>query len=227
MDFPQIREIDINPYVVDHRGGVVLDAKIVLDERVDPGKIKSYSHLVISPYPMELMTKWKTRTGTEVLIRPIKPEDEPMERELFRRISKQSEYFRFFGYIGTVTHEKLIRYTQIDYDREIALVAEVKEGDSTAIAGVVRLVADAHNEAAEFAILVADQWQGQGLGNKFMDLIMDIAEKRQIRKIYASVLNANVIMLHMFRKRGFTIEHEEDSSYAEKLLAVEAPAGEA
>lgn len=224
MDFPQIKEVDINPFVVDHTGGVVLDAKIILDEKVDPNKIKDYSHLVISPYLRELMTEWTMRDGTDVVIRPIRPEDEPLERELFRRISKQSEYFRFFGYIGEVTHEMLIRYTQIDYDREIALVAEVNEKEGPAIAGVVRLVADANNEEAEFAILVGDQWQGQGLGNKFMDLIMDIAMKRRIRKIYATVLNANVIMLHMFRKRGFTITaDDEDSSYAEKLLEVEAP----
>ena len=116
----------------------------------------------------------------------------------------------------------LTRFTQIDYDREIALVAKVKEGDTAAIAGVVRLVSDANNESAEFAILVGDQWQGQGLGNKFMDLSMDIADKRKIKKVYATVLNANVIMLHMFRKRGFTIKHDDfESSYAEKLLNIE------
>ena len=79
----------------------------------------------------------------------------------------RTEYFRFFGRIGKVTHDMLTRYTQIDYDREIALVAKVKDGDKNAIAGVVRLVSDSNNDAAEFAILVADQWQGQGLGNKF------------------------------------------------------------
>ncbi|MBT8229852.1 MAG: GNAT family N-acetyltransferase, partial [Bacteroidia bacterium] len=218
MDFPQIKEIDINPYAVDHTGGVVLDAKIVLDENVDPEEIKTYSHLVVSPYPRELNTEWKLSDGTEVLIRPIKPEDEEMERELFRRISKQSEYFRFFGYIGEVDHEMLIRYTQIDYDREIALVAKLEHEGRPAIAGVVRLVADSENETAEFAILVADQWQGKGLGNKFMNMIMEIAEKRKIKKVVASVLNANTTMLHMFRKRGFTITRDDESSYAEKVL---------
>lgn len=219
MDFPQIKEIDINPYVVDDTGGLVLDAKIVLDENVDADNIKTYSHLVVSPYPRELITEWKTSDDTDVLIRPIKPEDEEMERELFRRISKQTEYFRFFGFIGEVTHEMLTRYTQIDYDREIALVAIVEEDDKEGIAGVVRLVSDSNNEAAEFAILVADHWQGKGLGNKFMNLIMEIAKERNIKKIYASVLNANTIMLHMFRKRGFTIKLEDgSSSYAEKLL---------
>lgn len=225
MDFPQIKEIDINPYVVDHTGGVVLDAKIVLDETVSPEKVKSYSHLVISPYPRELSREWTMSDGTKTLIRPIKPEDEPMERELFKRISKQTEYFRFFGKLGTVTHEMLIRYTQIDYDREIALIAKVNENGEDAMAGVVRLVADANNDAAEFAILVADDYQGKGLGNKFMNLIMEIAEQRKIRKVYATVLNANTVMLHMFRKRGFTIKDEDGQSrYAEKILNVEQKA---
>jgi acetyltransferase len=222
MDFPQIKEIDINPFVVDHTGGVVLDAKIILDESVSPEIIKTYSHLVISPYPRELNTEWTMSDGTKTLIRPIKPEDEPMEKELFRRISKQTEYFRFFGYLGEVNHEKLIRFTQIDYDREIALIAKVTENGENLMAGVVRLVADANNDAAEFAILVADQWQGKGLGNKFMNMIMEIAKNRKIKKVYATVLNANTTMLHMFRKRGFTIRPDDDqSSYAEKLLQVE------
>ena len=222
MDFPQIKEIDINPYVVDHTGGVVLDAKIVLDESVSPEMVKSYSHLVISPYPRELNREWTMSDGTKTLIRPIKPEDEPMERELFKRISKQTEYFRFFENLGKVTHEMLIRYTQIDYDREIALIAKVDENGEDVMAGVVRLVADANNDAAEFAILVTDQYQGKGLGNKFMNVIMEIAEQRKIRKVYATVLNANTVMLHMFRKRGFTIKYEDDqSSYAEKILNVE------
>jgi acetyltransferase len=222
MDFPQIKEIDINPFVVDHTGGVVLDAKIILDESVSPTSYKDYTHLVIPPYPRELNEDWTMRDGTEVLIRPIKPEDEPMEKELFSKISRQTEYFRFFGYLGEVNHDMLTRFTQIDYDREIALIAKVNENGKNAMAGVVRLVIDANNETAEFAILVADKWQGQGLGNKFMDKIMQIAEDRKIKKVYASVLHANVVMLHMFRKRGFTVKHEdEQTSYAEKLLNVD------
>ncbi len=222
MDFPQIKEIDINPYVVDHTGGVVLDAKILLDESISSEKVKDYSHLVISPYPRELNREWTMRDGTEVLIRPIKPEDEPMERELFNRISRQTEYFRFFGHLGKVTHDMLTRFTQIDYDREIALIAKVNENGEDVMAGVVRLVADVNNESAEFAILVEDRYQGKGLGNKFMDVIMEIAEQRKISKVYATVLNANTVMLHMFRKRGFTIRYDDDeSSYAEKILNVE------
>ena len=222
MDFPQIKEIDINPFAVDDTGGVVLDAKIILDETVDPNKIKTYEHLVISPYPMELIQSWEMRDGTQVEIRPIKPEDESLEQELFSRISKQTEYFRFFGNIGKVTHEMLTRYTQIDYDREIALVGIVEKDGEKLMAGVVRLVADADNDTAEFAILIGDEWQGNGLGNKFMDVILEIAKDRKIKKVYGTVLNANLVMLHMFRKRGFKINYvESNSSYAEKFIQKE------
>ena len=211
IDFPEIKEIDINPFAVDESGGVVLDAKIVLDPdyQVDPKN--PYAHLVISPYPKELTFPFQLRNGKEVLIRPIMPEDEIMEKEMFSHLSKQSQYYRFFGYVPDVSHDMLTRFTQIDYDREIALVAEIRDERKRKITGVVRLVADSTNEKAEFAIVVADPWQGQGLGNKLADLIMDIAKQRGIKQVYANVLNANTIMLHMFRKRGFKIvnlDHE-------------------
>lgn len=219
MDFPQIKEIDINPFVVDAEGGVVLDAKVVLDETIDPDEIKNYNHLVISPYPKELVYKWTMSNGQDVKIRPIRPEDEPLEKEMFGKLSRQTQYFRFFGYLGQITHDMLTRFTQIDYDREIALIATTMEDDKEVMIGVVRLVSDSDGEAAEFAILVADKWQGYGLGNRFMDIIMEIAKTRNIKKVYANVLQANTTMVHMFRKRGFkVIRADEESNYAEKEL---------
>jgi len=216
MDFPEIKEIDINPFVVDEDGGVVLDAKVILDEDVVGKEVKPYSHLVVTPYPEEYTYDFKLKDGRDVVIRPIKPEDEPMEREMFSNFSRQTQYYRFFGYIGDVTHEMLIRYTQIDYDREIALIAEIEEDGKKKMAGVVRLVADSNNESAEFAIVVADPWQGLGLGNKFTDLLLEIAKERGIKKVYANVLQANTMMLHMFRARNFTIKSADfESSYAE------------
>jgi acetyltransferase len=223
MDFPQIKEIDINPFAVDAVGGVVLDAKVMLDEARDPKVIKNYDHLVITPYPREFIEMWTMRNGEEIKIRPIRPEDEPMEKEMFGNLSRQTQYFRFFGYLGKVTHEMLTRYTQIDYDREIALIARIidENGDKKMI-GVVRIVSDPDGEAAEFAIVIADKWQGYGLGNKFMDKIMEIARQRGIKKVYANVLQANSTMLHMFRKRGFTVKVVDgESNYAEMMLEPE------
>jgi acetyltransferase len=148
------------------------------------------------------------------LLRPIKPEDEPMEAEMFRNFSKETQRFRFFTLIKDITHELLVRYTQIDYDREIAIIAEVDGAEKGAphkkkMAGVVRLVADHYNETAEFAIVVADPWQNQGIGNELTDYILEIAKKRGIKKIYAEVLRDNDVMIHMLEKRGFKIASDD------------------
>jgi len=214
-DFPELKEIDINPFAVDEEGGVVLDAKIVLDQNIVKRKIKPYSHLVISPYPKEYITKFKMKNGKNVILRPIRPEDEPLEAEMFKAFSKQTQRFRFFGLIKDITHELLIRYTQIDYDREIAIIAEIEENGKKKMAGVVRLIADHYNETAEFAIVVADPWQKHGLGNKFTDCILKIAKKRGLKKVYANVLRDNYVMLHMFKERGFKITKEREECYAE------------
>ncbi|MBD3247674.1 GNAT family N-acetyltransferase [Candidatus Falkowbacteria bacterium] len=204
-DFPEIKELDINPFSVDEKGGVVLDAKVVLDEEVLGIKTKPYSHLVISPYPKEYITKYTLKNKKQVEIRPIKPEDEPLEAEMFTKFSKETQRQRFFHTIKEITHEMLQRYTQIDYDREIALIALVNEGKKKQMAGVVRLIADPYNETAEFSIVVADPWQGLGLGNKLTDYLLDIAEKRGIKRVWATFLADNEKIKTIFKKRGFRV----------------------
>jgi acetyltransferase len=219
MDFPQIRELDINPFVVDEEGEVVLDAKVILDEVQPDTTAKPYSHLVISPYPKEYEKPVVMRDGTHVLLRPIRPEDEPMEAEMFRTFSKETERFRFFGPIGSVTHEMLIRYTQIDYDREIAIIAETEEGGARRMLGVVRLISDPYNQKGEFAIVIGDPWQKKGLGGEMMDVMLRIARERGVRMVYAFLLEDNFTMLHMFESRGFTVSREEGMFRVEQVLA--------
>jgi acetyltransferase len=216
-DFPEIKEIDINPYSVDEHGGVVLDANVILDGKIK-GEVKPYSHLVISPYPKEYIKEGKLKNGKNVLLRPIKPEDEPLEAELFTNLSKETQRFRFFGQIKDITHELLVRYTQIDYDREIAIIAELEESGKKKMAGVVRLIEDPFEGKAEFAIVVADPWHGQGLGNLLTDFILEIAKKRGIKKIFAKFLPDNVIVQHIFEKRGFVISKEDKIYRAEVEL---------
>ncbi len=218
MDFPQIAEIDINPFGVDERGGVVLDAKVILDDSIQFTEKYPNKHLVISPYPSEYITEFTMKNGEKAILRPIKPEDELMEKEMFSNFSERTQRYRFFQLIKDISHEQLIRYTQIDYDREIAIIAEVTENGKQMMAGVVRLIADQYNETAEFAIVIADPWQNQGLGNKFTDYICKIAKARGIQKIYANILANNHIMLHMFRERGFNMIKVEDSFYAELII---------
>lgn len=225
-DFPEIKELDINPFSIDEHGGIVLDAKVVLDKEVADKEVKPYSHLVISPYPKEYITQFTMRNKEVAIIRPIKPEDEPMEAKMFEEFSKETERHRFFHTIKDITHELLQRYTQIDYDREIALIAEARdregEGKSAEtikkMAGVARLISDPNDETAEFAIVVADPWQGQGLGNKLTDEILKVARDRRIKKVYARFLKDNESIIHMFEKRDFEIDLSGENGYAEKRL---------
>ena len=218
MDFPQILEIDINPFGVDERGGVVLDAKVLLDKTVIDVKDKCCQHMVISPYPSEYTTEYTMKNGQKVTLRAIKPEDELMEKEMFSNFSERTQRFRFFQLIKNISHEQLVRYTQIDYDREIAIIAEVKENGKRKMAGVVRLIADQYNETAEYAIVIADPWHNLGLGNKFTDYISEIAKDRGIQKIYANVMATNHIMQHMFKSRGYKMQKVEDGYYAELVI---------
>ena len=217
MDCPQIKEIDINPFVVDETGGVVLDAYVILDRDYREDLHHAYSHLVISPYPKQYVKRFTMENKQQAILRPIRPEDESLEAEMIASFSSQTQYFRFFGFVPHVSKELLRRSTQIDYDREIAIIAEVRENGRKKMAGEVRLLADADNEIAEFAIAVADQWHGLGLGRKLTDYIISIAAERGIRKIYANVLKANSIMVEMFRRRGFSLTSADHSTYFAEL----------
>jgi acetyltransferase len=212
-DYPEVREIDINPYLVDENGGVVVDARVLLDDYQPRRKGHPYQHLVISPYPEKYIKHIFLNDGREVLLRPIRPEDEPMELEMLETISDQSLYYRFFGYVPKVTHDFLIRMTHIDYDREMALVAEINDEGKKRMIGVARIIADAWSESAEFAILVADPWQNKGLGNQMMDYMLEIARDKGISKIFASVLSINSHMVKMFKQRGFELRSEDEGSY--------------
>jgi acetyltransferase len=219
MDFPEIKEMDLNPFAVDEQGGIVLDAKIVLDEDIAGKPARPYAHMVISPYPKEYEKTIHLKNGQPVLLRPIRPEDEPIEAEMFAAFSEDYMRFRFMGPIKDFSHELLIRYTQIDYDREIALIAELNEGGRQKMAGVVRLIADPYNETAEYAIVVADPWQRQGLGAQMTEVILEIARQRGVRTVYAYVLDDNAGMLHLFKKFGFKFRKEKEMYYVEKRLA--------
>ncbi len=213
MDFPQIKEIDINPFSIDHQGGIVLDAKVVLDPSVDTVSNRPFHHLVISPYPSNYQKVVELNNGQKVKLRPIRPEDEPLESALFKSLSKETIYFRFFGYIPEPDHTTLSRFTHIDYDREMAIVAEIDSETDPKIIGVVRIIADPWNETAEYAIVLADAWQGQGLGKLLTEFILEIARDRGILKLVADVLATNEGMLHLFKKWGFKFERTDATEW--------------
>jgi acetyltransferase len=221
MDFPEIREIDINPFAIDETGGLAIDARIVLEKEKTPRTGKPYRHLVISPYPEKYSKAVLLKSGQVARLRPIRPEDEPMMVKLFDKLSRESLYFRFFGFVPTVTHDFLTRLTHIDYDREMAIIAVVEEAGIEKMVGVVRIISDAWGESAEYAIAVADDWQGLGLGSQMTDFIIEVAQEMGIKKLIANVMSANKGMLGLFRKKGFNVKCGDSKMCVMELPLVE------
>jgi acetyltransferase len=210
IDFPEIKEIDVNPLIVDKNGAVAVDGRIVLDLSHTTLDIGSHEHLVIAPYPSKYASNWKDKNGSLVNLRAIKPEDEDKFNELFKSLSPQTMRFRFFEIIKELSHETLTRYCNLDYDREIALVAETSS--SKQIIGVSRLITDAYGKSGEYAVLVGDQWQGLGVGFKLMDSLIKIAKDKNLEKIYGYVMVNNDKMLNLCNSLGFKTEIVDDET---------------
>jgi acetyltransferase len=202
IDFPEIKEIDINPLIVDQDSAVAVDARIVLDLEQKNLETGYCDHLVIAPYPNKYISEWKTKDGEKVLLRPIKPEDELLFNKLFTSLSPETKRFRFFDIIKELSHEKLTRFCNLDNDREIAVIAKLKK-DETSIIGVARLILDTGGNNGEFAVLVSDKWQGKGIGSKLVDCIIEIARDMGVKSIYSDVIYNNQKMLSLAKKKGF------------------------
>jgi len=209
-DCPEIEELDINPLLVSPHGVIALDARAVV-KPVDAER-KPYSHLALRPYPEEYVTTGRLSDGSEVVLRPIRPEDEPKWHELLGSCSKESIYSRFRFFFNWSTHEAATRYCYIDYDREIAIVAEREEEGKNKLLGVGRLVADPDVESVEYAVLVGDPWQNKGLGGLLTDHCMDIARRWGIKRVYAQTTSDNPRMVHLFSDRNFAISRNDRDS---------------
>ncbi len=208
IDFPEIEEVDINPLIVDEKNVAAVDACIVLDPVTISQKASPYGHLVIAPYPKKYTTSWALRDGTAVVLRPIKPEDEILLDELFKSFSEETMRFRFFQTIKYMSHETLTRYCNIDYGREIAIVAEIEE-DKRKIIGVARLVSEPGVKSGEFGLVIGDQWQGLGLGTRMTDHAIEIAKDMMLKTIYGYVISSNFKMLNICKRKGFKMEFYE------------------
>jgi len=212
VDFPQIKEVDINPLFINEKEALALDARIAIDKERATRRFEPHEHLVISPYPKKYEAFWKLRDGRTVLLRPIRPEDEPMWLEMFQRFSQESIRYRFFQIISETPHEVRVRYCNIDYDREIAIVAELTENGQRKILGVVRLSIEPNGKAGEIAFIVADPWQQQGLGSKMLDYMLEICKDKKLETVYGIMLPDNVRAISLMKKMGFTVRTEEDGA---------------
>lgn len=216
VDFPEIRELEINPVWFSEEGYFASETHIHLEDfaflpRTKPRTFYCPAHLAICPYPSHFIFEVCLKDGTVVKVRPIKPEDEPLMAELFYSLSEETIRFRFMQPKKTITHEELVRYCQIDYDRELALVALVREGERRKIIGVVRLIKYPDEENAEMAVVVSDAWQGKGLGWLLCSQMIHVAKQSGLKRIWMEILQENTKMLKLAQKLGFKIHsHEED-----------------
>jgi len=203
-DFPEIREIDLNPVLADDTGVVAVDARV----SIAPVEIlrrgpSGHPRFAIRPYPKEWERQMKLLDGTAILVRPVRPEDEPLYLPFFAGVTQQDLRLRFFAPVKEFSHTFIARFTQIDYARAMAFIAI--EESSGEMLGVVRLHADVDYETGEYAILVRSDQKGRGLGWQLMQLIIEYARAEGIRRIRGQVLQENTTMLDMCRKLGFHI----------------------
>jgi acetyltransferase len=221
VDFPQLKEVDINPLFINEKEAFAIDARIVIDKERVFAKLEPHQHLVITPYPKKYETLWKLRDGRTVLLRPIRPEDEPLWLEMFQNFSEESIRYRFFQIIKDTPHETRVRYCNIDYDREIAIVPELTEEGRRKILGVVRVSIEPDGKAGEIAFIVADPWQGLGLGTKLVDYAIEICKERGIETLYAIILPDNYRAMNLMKKMGFTLSYMEDGNVKGILNLIE------
>ncbi len=219
-ELPCVQELDINPLLVDEDGAVALDARVVLgDGPLAPDA--TYSHLAIHPYPKALARTHRLRSEETVLLRPIRPEDAQAEKRLVSRLSPQTMYLRFHAPLRELTTERLIRFTQIDYDREMAFVAVESSGEQEEIRGVARYTRMPDGISCEFGITVEDAWQGRGLAHALMTALEETARGRGLTEMVGFVLRDNESMTRLMRSRGYMAAATEEDGvrrYVKQLL---------
>jgi acetyltransferase len=211
-ELPWIAEMDINPVIADAHGLMVLEACVVLDAALgaDPPR---HRHLAIMPYPAHFTREIVAPDGSRYTLRAIRSEDADRLQAFVRGLSAQSRYFRFISMLSELPARMLVRYTQIDYDRELALVAVVSAeplggttGDAEHIVGVVRYLLNADRDSCEFAIAIADAWHGRQLGSTLMRALIEAARTQGLRRIEGYVLSTNNRMLALMTWLGFTVK---------------------
>jgi acetyltransferase len=219
-DYPEIQECDVNPLLVSADHVVALDARVVVRRPSGQRGGKPFAHLAIRPYPDGLERTVALKDGTPVLLRPIKPEDEPQWRAMLRSCSPETVHARFRYIFKEPTHEMAARFCFIDYDREMALVAEYGADQDRTLIGVGRLVADPDHQTAEYAVLVVDAWQEKGLGTLLTAHCLQIARQWGIQQVIAETTPDNGRMLATFRRANFQFDfrHAEDAVLAMKAL---------
>jgi acetyltransferase len=207
-ELPQVIELDINPLIVDEQGALAVDARMAVD--YPAAGARDYAHMAIHPYPGQLVHREQLSDGSNITIRPIRPEDARIEADFVRNLSPESKYFRFMRALQELTPEMLVRFTQIDYDLEMALIATVEQMDQEVEVGVARYATNPDGESCEFAIVVDDRWHHKGLGVRLMRELMAAARQRGLKTMVGEALANNHHMLSLADSLGFRISNSPD-----------------
>ncbi|HLO63115.1 MAG TPA: GNAT family N-acetyltransferase, partial [Azonexus sp.] len=225
-ELPWIQELDLNPLIVDENGAIAADARIVIDHAASTSGDR-YAHMSIYPYPVHLIQEWQMNDGQVVTIRPIRPEDADMEQEFVKNMSDESRYYRFMDTLRELTQTMLVRFTQIDYDREMALVATITQEVEDNVdgvepydkqIGVARYVVNPDGESVEFALAVGDDWQKCGVGRKLMTALIECARMKGYRAVVGDVLSTNAKMFRLMTSLGFTIHPHPDDTAVKRVV---------
>ncbi len=217
-ELPWIQEMDINPLIMDEHGIIAVDARISVDypkPSTDP-----YNHLAIHPYPVHLVKKVQLNDGTDIVIRPIRPEDAEIEAKFVRELSRETKYFRFMNTFQELSQEMLVRFTQIDYHNEMALIAVKPADGAEEQIGVARYATNLDKKSCEFALVVSDRWQSKGIAHRLMRNLMEVARDRDLERMDGQVLSNNFKMLELMESLNFKISNCSDDSSI-KLVEVQ------
>jgi acetyltransferase len=214
-ELPEILELDINPLIVDEHGVMAVDARIKaqLSNQLTP-----YSHMAIHPYPYELTRQFQLSNGANITIRPIRPEDAVLEKDFHNRLSEHTKYFRFMQALQELTPEMIVRFTQIDYDREMAFVAVTDDANLPNELGVGRYLMNPDGNSVEFALVVADDCQRLGIGSRIMKALIQTAKSKGMLFFEGEVLVVNKPMLSLVKKLGFSIESIADDNEVVRVV---------
>ncbi|MFO1316451.1 MAG: GNAT family N-acetyltransferase [Burkholderiales bacterium] len=208
---PWVRELALDPVIVVQERVEIPSARAVVDPKRKP--LPAYAHMAIHPYPMELEAHIVLRDGTQLLMRPIRPEDAELERRFISALSEQTRYFRFFYRLHELSPAMIARFTQVDYDRELALVALAPDPEGPngqAMVGIARSIANLDHESAEFAVVTADAWHGRGIASALMKALIACARKKGLKRLVGTVLRANQNMIRFTQGLGFTVSDDPE-----------------
>lgn len=214
-ELPWLREMDINPLLLDETDALAVDARIIVEYR-QPGADR-YAHMAIAPYPAHLVSQWQLADGMDITVRPLRPEDAELDQRFIRGLSDESRYFRFMNSMQEVPEILLASLTQIDYGREMALIAVSRDKRRETALGVARYVINPDGRSCNFALAVADSVAGKGLGGKLMVSLMAAAREQGLKEIEGSVLHNNHRMLKLMTDLGFSVRPAENDPQLRKV----------